>query len=127
MSPTQREYVRYKVMQVLDKNPHASQRELATELGVSLGAVNFCLKALVEKGMVKVENFVKSNNKTSYAYFLTPKGVFEKSEITAEFLQRKKEEYALLKKEIAELQVEAAKNAQAANQISQPSADKSVE
>ena len=108
MSPTQREYVRYKVMQVLDKNPHASQRELAAELGVSLGAVNFCLKALVEKGMVKVENFVRSNNKASYAYFLTPKGVYEKGEITAQFLKRKQAEYALLKTEIEALQAEVA-------------------
>ena len=110
MSPTQREYVRYKVMKALEVNPHASQRELATELGVSLGAVNFCLKALVEKGMVKVENFVRSNNKVSYAYYLTPRGVYEKSEITAEFLKRKKQEYALLKAEIAELQAEVAKS-----------------
>lgn len=114
MSPTQREYVRYKVMQALEVNPHASQRELATELGVSLGAVNFCLKALVEKGMVKVENFVRSNNKVSYAYYLTPRGVFEKSEITAEFLKRKKQEYALLKAEIEELQAEVAKQAKSA-------------
>lgn len=117
MSPTQREYVRYKVMQALEKNPHASQRELASELGVSLGAVNFCLKALVEKGMVKVENFVRSNNKVSYAYYLTPKGVFEKSEITAEFLKRKKHEYALLKTEIAELQAEVSKQAQQAKGV----------
>lgn len=117
MSPTQREYVRYKVMQALETNPHASQRELASELGVSLGAVNFCLKALVEKGMVKVENFVRSNNKVSYAYYLTPKGVFEKSEITAEFLKRKKQEYALLKTEIAELQAEVTKQGKQAKEV----------
>ena len=110
MSPTQREFVRFKVMQALSDNPHASQRELANELGVSLGSVNFCLKALVEKGLIKVENFVKSDNKVGYAYYLTPNRVIEKREITAQFLKRKKAEYALLKEEIAELQAEFAKN-----------------
>ena len=106
MSPNQRDYVRYKVIQILDQNPHATQRELAVELGVSLGAINFCIKALVEKGLVKVQSFMRSDNKLAYAYILTPKGVVEKSEITSEFLQRKKQEYVILKQEIIALQEE---------------------
>ena len=109
MSPTQRDMVRYRVLQVLQNNPSASQRDLAKELGVSLGSINFCIKAFVEKGLVKVDNFTKSDNKRGYAYYLTPKGVAQKSEITLQFLNRKKEEYELLKQEIAELTLEAEK------------------
>ena len=79
----QRDIVRFRVLQAIEKNPKASQRELAKELGVSLGSVNFCLKALVDKGLVKIENFVKSDHKKGYAYYLTPTGVVEKGEITA--------------------------------------------
>lgn len=104
MSPMQRDVVRFRVLQAIEKNPKASQRELAKELGVSLGSVNFCLKALVDKGLVKIENFVKSDHKKGYAYYLTPMGVVEKGEITAQFLKRKVAEYELLKKEIKELQ-----------------------
>ena len=104
MSPMQRDIVRFRVLQAIEKNPKASQRELAKELGVSLGSVNFCLKALADKGLVKIENFVKSDHKKRYAYYLTPKGVVEKGEITAQFLKRKVAEYELLKKEIKELQ-----------------------
>jgi EPS-associated MarR family transcriptional regulator len=106
LSPTQREFVRYKVLQAIEHNPAASQRELAKELGVSLGSVNFCIKAFVEKGLIKVDNFVKSDNKRGYAYYLTPQGIVEKSEITGQFLKRKKQEYELLKQEIQELQAE---------------------
>lgn len=103
MSPMQRDIVRFRVLQAIEKNPKASQRELAKELGVSLGSVNFCLKALVDKGLVKIENFVKSDHKKGYAYYLTPTGVVEKGEITAQFLKRKVAEYELLKQEIEEL------------------------
>ena len=109
MSPTQREFVRFKVLQAIEHNPAASQRELSKELGVSLGSVNYCIKALVDKGLIKVNNFVKSDNKRGYAYNLTPQGILEKGEITGQFLKRKKEEYALLKAEIAELQAEIKK------------------
>ena len=99
----QRDIVRFRVLQAIEKNPKASQRELAKELGVSLGSVNFCLKALVDKGLVKIENFVKSDHKKGYAYYLTPTGVVEKGEITSQFLKRKVAEYELLKQEIEEL------------------------
>ena len=108
MSPTQREFVKYKVLQAIAHNPNASQRELAKDLGVSLGSVNFCVKALVEKGFVKVDNFMKSDNKKSYSYYITPRGMAEKGEITAQFLKMKMAEYDLLKKEIALLQEEVA-------------------
>ena len=99
----QRDVVRFRVLQAIEKNPKASQRELARELGVSLGSVNFCVKALVDKGLVKIDKFVKSDHKKGYAYNLTPTGVVEKGEITAQFLKRKVAEYELLKQEIEEL------------------------
>jgi EPS-associated MarR family transcriptional regulator len=109
MTPTQRDMVRFRVLQAIQNNPKASQRELARELGVSLGSINFCIKAFVDKGLIKVETFLKSDNKRGYAYFLTPKGVTEKGEITIQFLNRKKAEYELLKQEIADLTSEVNK------------------
>jgi EPS-associated MarR family transcriptional regulator len=109
MNPTQRDMVRFRVLQAIENNPEASQRELARELGVSLGSINFCIKAFVDKGLIKVDSFLKSDNKRGYAYYLTPQGVVEKGEITVEFLNRKKEEYELLKQEIAELSKEVEK------------------
>lgn len=106
MSPTQREFVRFKVLHALYEDPNASQRELSKTLGVSLGSVNYCLKSLVEKGLVKVDNFSKSDDKRGYAYYLTPAGLIEKTKITANFLKRKLEEYELLKQEINELQAQ---------------------
>ena len=103
MTPTQRDMVRFRVLQAIENNPEASQRELARELGVSLGSINFCIKAFVDKGLIKVDSFLKSDNKRGYAYYLTPQGVVEKGEITVEFLNRKKAEYELLKQEIKEL------------------------
>ena len=81
--------VRYKLLNLLDKNPKATQRELAEVLGVSLGKANYCLAALVDKGLVKVRSFTNSNKKAAYIYLLTPKGVKEKSQVTLRFLQRK--------------------------------------
>ena len=103
MSPRQRDVVRFRVLQAIEQNPKASQRELAKALGVSLGSVNFCLKELVDKGLVKIENFVKSDHKKGYAYYLTPTGLVEKTGITAQFLKHKLAEYELLKQEIKEL------------------------
>lgn len=103
----QQEDTHYRVMRLLQGNPKMTQRELAAELGVSLGAVNFCLKALLEKGEIKIQNFQNSKRKLGYAYFLTPKGIVEKTSITARFLQRKLAEYERLKAEIAALQHEA--------------------
>lgn len=90
----------------LDGQPNVSQRGLASELGVSLGSVNYCLKALIKKGLVKAHNFKKSNNKLGYAYLLTPEGIREKTKLTASFLQRKQDEYHRLEEEIALLQAE---------------------
>lgn len=90
----------------LELNPQTSQRELAREMGVSLGKVNYCLKKLVEKGWIKANNFRQNPNKGSYAYLLTPKGIDEKSRLTVAFLQRKMEEYERLKVEIDELKQE---------------------
>ena len=90
----------YKILKILETNPNATQREIAAELGVSLGKANYCLKAVIEKGWVKMQNFKNSQNKLAYAYALTPTGLKEKTLITQRFLQRKTEEYDELKKEI---------------------------
>ena len=87
----------------LQDQPHVSQRGLAADLGISLGSVNYCLKALTQKGFVKAENFSKNSHKLSYAYLLTPKGINAKARLTASFLKRKQAEYYQLKQEIAEL------------------------
>jgi EPS-associated MarR family transcriptional regulator len=93
-----------KALKVLELQPEISQRQLAAELDVSLGAANYCLKALVEKGWVKLENFQKNPNKLGYLYLLTPMGIAAKSTLTARFLKRKLGEYEALKVEIEELQ-----------------------
>jgi EPS-associated MarR family transcriptional regulator len=92
---------------MLEENPGLSQRDLAKRLGVSLGKINYCLNALVEKGSLKMNNFRNSENKLAYVYLLTPRGVEEKARITVEFLQIKISEYERLRKEIQELQLEA--------------------
>ena len=90
----------------MQDNPEVTQRELAEELGVSLGKVNYCLKALIEKGLVKARNFHNSNNKRAYFYMLTPKGIDEKARISVAFLRRKVQEYEQLKVEITQLEQE---------------------
>lgn len=97
---------RYKILKVLAANPQMTQRELARELGVSLGKTNYCLKALVEKGMLKASNFRSSKNKMAYLYKLTPRGIEEKANVTSRFLKKKMNEYELLQREISELQDE---------------------
>lgn len=99
---------RYKILKRLEADPEVSQRELAKELGVSLGKVNFCLKALAERGLLKVNNFRGNTNKRAYFYYLTPKGVREKSRVTLRFLKQKIVEYEALKSEIQDLRREAA-------------------
>ena len=89
-----------KVLRLLQASPAINQRALAQALGVSLGKANYCLNALVAKGLLKVNNFKNNNNKLSYAYLLTPKGFTEKAALTKRFLQRKTQEYDLLKAEI---------------------------
>lgn len=97
---------RYRLLKLLEANPEMSQRQLAGELGVSLGKVNFCLRALLDKGLVKVRNFRDSHNKLAYAYYLTPKGMKEKVRATSGFLQVKLAQYESLEREIEELRRE---------------------
>ncbi|MBJ7555720.1 MarR family EPS-associated transcriptional regulator [Marinomonas spartinae] len=97
---------RFKILKELQQDPDISQRELASRLGISLGKVNFCLKALIEKGLVKVENFRNNANKVSYLYLLTPKGIEDRAILTRHFLQKKLQEYESLTQEIEELRKE---------------------
>ena len=101
------ETTHYGLLKTLEENPGLSQRDLAKRLGVSLGKINFCLNALVEKGSVKINNFRNSENKLAYAYLLTPSGVEQKARMTVQFLKYKVQEYERLRAEIAELQREA--------------------
>ena len=95
-----------RVMRLLENNPEMTQRELASALGISLGAVNFCLKALVDKGWVKIDNFKKNPSKLGYFYLVTPKGIAAKTKLTMQFLKRNLIEYDELKTEIEALEKE---------------------
>ena len=106
---------RYKILKMVESNPAISQRELARELGISLGRVNFCLKALIEKGLLKATNFRNSKNKLAYMYLLTPSGIEEKASITVRFLKYKMQEYQSLQMEIEELRREAANSPSSSN------------
>ena len=101
-----RDELRLRVLRALESNPELSQRQLAAELGVSLGGVNYALKALVERGFVKADNFRKSGKKVAYLYALTPQGVAEKASLATALLGRKLEEYEVLKQEIESLKGE---------------------
>lgn len=103
---------RYKLLRTLEQNPNLSQRQLAGELGYSLGKLNYCLKALKDKGLVKAENFRNSQNKSAYLYKLTPAGISEKARVTQRFLQRKLEEHDQLEQEIETLKQEVAQQAE---------------
>ena len=107
-SSSNREALRLEVMRVIEANPEMSQREIARELGVSLGGVNYAMKALVERGLVKAKNFGRSDNKLGYVYVLTPAGIKQKSELAATFLSRKLAEYEVLRQEIEALKLELA-------------------
>ena len=98
--------LRYKLLKLLAEEPQISQRDLARRLSISVGKANYCLSALVEKGLVKINNFRKANNKLAYAYLLTPRGIEEKTQITVSFLQRKMREYGDLQREIEVLRRE---------------------
>ena len=100
------EETRFRLLRLLQANPELSQRQLAEALGVSVGKVNYSLRALLEKGLVKVRNFRDSNNKLAYAYYLTPKGAEAKVRATADFLKRKMREYELIQREIEDLKRE---------------------
>jgi EPS-associated MarR family transcriptional regulator len=95
------------VLRLLAVNPQMSQRDLATALGVSLGKTNFCMKALLDKGLLKVHNFQSNKRKLAYTYFLTPAGIAEKTALAGRFLKHKIKEYELLRAEIDALQQEA--------------------
>ena len=103
MLPPLSDEIRYRLLSYLQEHPEASQRELAAFLGVSLGKVNYCIKSLVRKGLVKMRNFRKSKNKFAYMYVLTPKGIEEKFSVTRRFLHRKVAEYEAMALEIDRL------------------------
>ena len=109
--------LRLKILRLIESNPSISQRQIADELGISLGGVNYCLRALAEVGWIKVGNFAKSGHKLGYLYLLTPRGIREKTKITVSFLAKKRHEYEALRQEIARLEVELAVKSQAANSV----------
>ena len=94
------------LLRKLESNPEYTQRELSKEMGVSLGKVNYCIRKLTEKGLIKITNFKQNPNKVGYVYILTPRGIEEKTKLTFSFLKRKMTEYEILKKEIDELKLE---------------------
>ena len=102
----QQEDTYFRVMRILHDSPNITQRELAVKLGVSLSGLNYCLKALIDKGWVKIQNFSNNKNKLGYAYLLTPTGIVQKASLTSSFLQRKMQEYEDLKQEIKQMKQE---------------------
>ena len=102
----QMEDLQFRVLQLLHSKPDTSQRDLAKQLGISHGKMNYCVNALMEKGLVKLENFQHSQHKFKYMYLLTPAGLAEKAALTGRFLQRKMAEYEALKAEIEALKAE---------------------
>jgi EPS-associated MarR family transcriptional regulator len=100
---TQKEVISFRVMRHLQENPYITQHEFADKLGISVGALNYCLKALMEKGLVKMKNFATFKNKFGYVYVLTPTGISEKTTIIHRFLKCKMDEYEDLKVEIEAL------------------------
>ena len=96
----------FRVMRILQENPDFTQRELAEKLGVSVGGLNYCLKALMDKGWVKMQNFQNSKNKFKYVYLLTPQGIAKRVALTSRFLDRKMQEYEALKAEIESMHQE---------------------
>ena len=104
--PVLNEETRYKVMRLIEANPQMSQRDVARELGISLGKVNYCLQALMHRGLVKATNFKNSHNKAAYMYLLTPRGIEEKARLAVRFLKIKIGEYERLRAEIEQMRVE---------------------
>ena len=98
--------IAYKLLKLIEGEPHLSQRDIAQKMGVSLGKTNYCLKALIDKGFVKLQNFYNNEKKSAYIYFLTPSGIEEKAAVTYRFLQRKIKEYDDIKVEIESLKSE---------------------
>lgn len=97
----------YALMRLIEQQPDLSQRELAQALGVSVGKVNYCLRALIERGWIKANNFRNSQNRAGYLYLLTPEGIKQKAVLTKRFLKRKMAEYEQLKREIQQLKEDA--------------------
>ena len=97
----------YRVLRMLQDNPDLTQREIASQLGISSSGLNYCLRALIDKGWVKMQNFSQSKNKFGYIYVLTPSGIVQKAALTGRFLQRKMHEFEALKAEIETLQAES--------------------
>ncbi len=98
---------KFQILKSLELDSRPTQRQLSNDLGVSLGKINYCLKSLIEKGFIKVNNFRNSNNKIQYSYLLTPKGIEEKAKLTLDFIKIKTQEYDMLKQEIESLKQEA--------------------
>jgi len=98
---------KFQILKSLEQDSRPTQRQLSNDLGVSLGKINYCLKSLIEKGFIKVNNFRNSNNKIQYSYLLTPKGIEEKAKLTLDFIRIKTQEYDILKQEIESLKQEA--------------------
>ena len=98
--------IQLSVLRLLEQNPQLTQRQLSAELGVSLGKTHYIVKSLIDVGLIKLDNFQRSNNKLGYAYLLTPKGIAEKASITVRFLARKQDEYKRLEREIEALKSE---------------------
>lgn len=102
----------YKLMRLIESNPGMSQRDIARELGMSLGKVNYCLRAVARKGWIKATNFKNSHNKAAYIYWLTPRGIEMKTRMTARFLSIKVQEYESLRAEIEQMRRETERNAE---------------
>ncbi|HFD31158.1 MAG TPA: MarR family EPS-associated transcriptional regulator [Gammaproteobacteria bacterium] len=99
----------YKLLKLVKDNPHMSQRDIAENMGISLGKTNYCVKSLVKKGYIKAKNFYDNNNKKAYMYILTPRGIEEKARLTYSYLKIKMFEYEEIKKEINNLKLETAR------------------
>ena len=108
--------IHYHILKQIQDNPEVTQREMAGKAGISLGKVNYCLKALVDKGLIKATNFKNSKNRAAYLYKLTPRGIEEKARVTVRFFKYKMQEYDRIKAEIEELRNEAQEGARGEEQ-----------
>lgn len=103
-----KDFIHYRVLKLLKENPDLSQREMAQQLGISNGGMHYCLNALMERGLIKLENFANSKHKFGYFYMLTPKGIVQKTALASRFLERKMAEYEALRQEIEVLKLDEA-------------------
>jgi EPS-associated MarR family transcriptional regulator len=114
-----REDIHFRILQMVEKNPLASQRQIASALGVSLGRINYCLNALINKGMIKIENFTASPNKLGYLYVLTPEGISHRASLMVRFIRRKTDEYEMIKAELEALMIDLQGNELSFSQASE--------